>query len=107
VQQRYGRNIGVSVIPYRSPPLIYTSRASLLKDMPKPWPTTWLEVLANYWRAVRPTGVWMFPGAVVGEPISTAADGGLGCSLFFRHAAGRNHLSASAKPLLSRDCTCG
>src|SRR5216683_6403108 len=28
------------VIPYRSPPLIYTSRASLLKDMPKPWPTT-------------------------------------------------------------------
>src|SRR5260370_22981795 len=40
VQQQYGRNFSVSVIPYRSPPLIYTSRASLLKDMPKPWPTT-------------------------------------------------------------------
>jgi integrase/recombinase XerD len=32
-----------------------------------------LEVLTNYWRAVRPTGAWMFPGAVVGEPISTSA----------------------------------
>src|SRR5215831_14258418 len=30
-----------------------------------------LEVLTNYWRAVRPTGVWMFPGAVVGEPLPT------------------------------------
>ena len=40
VQKQYGRNFSVSVIPYRSPPLIYTSRASLLKDMPKPWPTT-------------------------------------------------------------------
>jgi len=39
VQQQYGRNFSVSVIPYRSRPLIYTSRASLLKDMPKPWPT--------------------------------------------------------------------
>lgn len=32
-----------------------------------------LEVLTDYWRAVRPTGAWMFPGAVVGEPISTSA----------------------------------
>ncbi|UPK05896.1 site-specific integrase [Bradyrhizobium sp. 170] len=32
-----------------------------------------LEVLTAYWRAVRPTGVWMFPGAVAGEPISTSA----------------------------------
>jgi integrase/recombinase XerD len=32
-----------------------------------------LDVLMNYWRAVRPTGVWMLPGAVVGEPISTCA----------------------------------
>lgn len=32
-----------------------------------------LEVLTNYWRAVRPTGAWMFPGAVAGEPISTSA----------------------------------
>ena len=30
-----------------------------------------LEVLTAYWRAVRPTGAWMFPGAVAGEPIST------------------------------------
>jgi len=32
-----------------------------------------LEVLTDYWRAVRPTGAWMFPGAVTGEPISTSA----------------------------------
>jgi site-specific recombinase XerD len=32
-----------------------------------------LEVLTDYWRAVRPTGAWMFPGAVAGEPISTGA----------------------------------
>lgn len=32
-----------------------------------------LEVLTDYWRAVRPTGAWMFPGAVAGEPISTSA----------------------------------
>ena len=32
-----------------------------------------LEVLTDYWRAVRPTGAWMFPGAVAGEPISTNA----------------------------------
>jgi hypothetical protein len=30
-----GGNFSVSVIPYWSPPLIYTSQASLLKDMPK------------------------------------------------------------------------
>ena len=34
-----------------------------------------LEVLTNYWRAVRPTGAWMFPGAVAGEPISTRRRG--------------------------------
>src|SRR5260370_22540305 len=33
-----------------------------------------LEVLTNYWRAVRPTGIWMIPGAVVGEPRSTHAE---------------------------------
>jgi integrase/recombinase XerD len=32
-----------------------------------------LEVLTDYWRAVRPTGAWMFPGAVAGEPITRDA----------------------------------
>jgi len=32
-----------------------------------------LEALTDYWRAVRPTGAWMFPGAVAGEPISKDA----------------------------------